>query len=201
MITPIDHIALAVFLLVIVCWLAFFGVFLFFKSKRSSQPKARRESASSIGIALQFISYGVIWTWPLQRDHFTPIFPMAPAAELIIAAFTALLAAGSIWLVAAAAYTLGKQWALVASLVKDHQLITQGPYAWVRNPIYIGMFGLLVATGLAISRWWALLIAVAVFAVGTVIRIRSEEKLLRQAFGEQFEDYARRVSAVLPGIY
>jgi protein-S-isoprenylcysteine O-methyltransferase Ste14 len=34
-----------------------------------------------------------------------------------------------------------------------------------------------------------------------VIRIRSEEKLLQEAFGEEFEDYARRVRAVLPGIY
>jgi protein-S-isoprenylcysteine O-methyltransferase Ste14 len=34
-----------------------------------------------------------------------------------------------------------------------------------------------------------------------VIRIRTEEKLLRAEFGEQFEEYARRVSAVLPGIY
>jgi protein-S-isoprenylcysteine O-methyltransferase Ste14 len=201
MITPIDHIALAVFLLVIVCWLGFFGVFLFFKSKRSSQPRARRESASSIGIALQFMSYGVLWTWPLQRDHFTPMFPMAPAAELVFAGFTVLLAAGSVWLVAAAAYTLGKQWALVASLVKDHQLITQGPYAWVRNPIYTGMFGLLLATGLAVSQWWALVIAVVTFAIGTVIRVRSEEKLLREAFGKEFEQYARRVPAVLPGIY
>jgi protein-S-isoprenylcysteine O-methyltransferase Ste14 len=34
-----------------------------------------------------------------------------------------------------------------------------------------------------------------------VIRVRREEKLLREAFGEEFEEYARRVSAVLPGIY
>jgi len=97
--------------------------------------------------------------------------------------------------------TLGKQWALAARLVEGHKLITVGPYAYVRNPIYTGMLGILIATGLAMEHWIALIAAIVFFAVGTVIRVRSEEKLLRGAFGEEFEEYARRVPAVLPGIY
>jgi protein-S-isoprenylcysteine O-methyltransferase len=97
--------------------------------------------------------------------------------------------------------TLGKQWALAARLVEDHKLITEGPYGFVRNPIYTGMLGMLVATGLAMEHWVALDFAVVLFAVGLVIRVRSEEKLLRAAFGEEFEEYAKRVPAVLPGIY
>jgi protein-S-isoprenylcysteine O-methyltransferase Ste14 len=60
------------------------------------------------------------------------------------------------------------------------------------------MFGMLPATGLAISHWIGLLMPVVVFAVGTAIRVRSEEKLLREAFGEEFEAYTRKVSAVVP---
>jgi protein-S-isoprenylcysteine O-methyltransferase Ste14 len=36
---------------------------------------------------------------------------------------------------------------------------------------------------------------------GLVIRVQSEEKLLRAAFGREFEEYAKRVAAVIPGIY
>jgi len=68
----------------------------------------------------------------------------------------------------------------------------------VRNPIYTGMFGMLLATGLAISHWIGLLIAVIVFAIGTLVRVRSEEKLLREAFGEEFVAYAGKVPAVVP---
>lgn len=101
----------------------------------------------------------------------------------------------------AAVRALGKQWSYVARIVEGHKLITQGPYGFVRNPIYLGMFGMLLATGLAISRWWALPIAVAVFLVGSWIRIRSEERLLRESFGAEFDDYACRVPAVFPRVF
>jgi protein-S-isoprenylcysteine O-methyltransferase Ste14 len=77
-------------------------------------------------------------------------------------------------------------------------LITAGPYSIVRNPIYLSMLGMYVASALAVSRWPALLGGFIVFLAGTAIRIRSEEKLLRDAFGAQFDDYARRVPALLP---
>jgi protein-S-isoprenylcysteine O-methyltransferase Ste14 len=46
-----------------------------------------------------------------------------------------------------------------------------------------------------------LLAASAVFVAGTLIRIRTEEKLLCQAFGAAFDEYARKVPALIPGIY
>ncbi len=118
-----------------------------------------------------------------------------------MSACTLALAVGSVWLVASAVSALGKQWALAARLVEGHKLITTGPYRFVRNPIYTGMLGMLVATGLAMEHWTGLIVGVVLFAVGLVIRVRSEEKLLRAAFGKEFEDYAERVPAVLPGIY
>jgi protein-S-isoprenylcysteine O-methyltransferase Ste14 len=111
------------------------------------------------------------------------------------------MAAGSVGLVAAAVRTLGKQWAVPARLVEGHKLITVGPYAYIRNPIYTGMLGMLIATGLAMEHWIATIAAIVIFAIGLLIRVRSEEKLLRAAFGQEFEDYARRVPAVVPGLY
>jgi protein-S-isoprenylcysteine O-methyltransferase Ste14 len=60
---------------------------------------------------------------------------------------------------------------------------------------------MLLATGLAAGRWVPLLAAIMLFAAGTYIRIRSEERLLRQAFGSDFEEYARNVPALIPWIY
>lgn len=126
---------------------------------------------------------------------------MPDSAALAVAIVTMLIGIGSIWFCWAAVRSLGRQWALEARVIEGHELIMRGPYSVVRNPIYLGMFGLLVATGLAISRWEALLAAVVLFLVGNEIRIRNEERLLRQAFGARFEDYARRVPAFFPRLF
>src|ERR1700722_13394570 len=76
-----------------------------------------------------------------------------------------------------------------------------GAYGIVRNPIYLGMFGILVATGLAVSRRQTFAVGVILFLIGTELRIRSEEKLLREAFSEQFAEYARKVPAFFPRIF
>lgn len=190
-----------VFVLVMVCWFVFAGVFIF-RKKPPSPPDERRERGSLIGVAVQGISYGIVWG--VHREYFTPIVLGNRLRELIsiAASVLAILAAiGSVWLVTTAVKTLGKEWSLTARLVEGHKLATTGPYAYVRHPIYTGMLGMLVATGLAYSHWLALLAAVGIFFIGTIIRVHSEEKLLREAFGEQFENYARRVPAIIPGLY
>ena len=55
-----------------------------------------------------------------------------------------------------------------------------------------------LAGSLAFGHWLSLLIASVVYCVGTIIRIRSEEKLLRQQFGSGYEEYAREVPAFIP---
>ena len=159
----------------------------------------KRERASIIGIALQGVSYGVIWS--VRRQLFTTIVPLKGILEIFLAVLTMALAIGSVWFISAAVRRLGTQWSLAARVLEGHKLITDGPYNVVRNPIYTGMFGMLLATGLAISHWIGLLIAVIVFAIGTAVRIHSEEKLLRESFGEKFEAYARKVPAVVPFLF
>ena len=117
-----------------------------------------------------------------------------------MAAVAVLLAYSSALLSLRAVQTLGKQWTYQARILKDHDLITQGPYSIVRNPIYLGMFGMILSTALVFSRWWLTLIAIVFFLVGVQIRIRTEEKLLRETFGAKFDEYAARVPAFIPFI-
>jgi protein-S-isoprenylcysteine O-methyltransferase Ste14 len=188
------------FSVVMLSWVTFAVVFaLFLHRKPASAPDRKRERTSIVGIALQGVSYAVVWS--VRRPPLTPVVPSNAPVEITTALLTMALAIGSVWLVSAAVGTLGKQWSLAARVLEGHKLITAGPYSIVRNPIYTGMFGMLLATGLAISHWVGLLIAIGLFAIGTVIRVRSEERLLREAFGEEFEAYARKVPAVLPFLF
>lgn len=185
------------FIVVMLSWFAFAAVFaVFLRKKAPSAPDSKREPTSIVGIALQGIGYAFVWM--LRRPAFSPIVAASKFVEIGLAVLTMTLAIGSVWFCSAAVRTLGKQWSITARVLEGHKLVTDGPYNVVRNPIYTGMFGMLLATGLTISHWIALPIAIVVFAAGTAIRVRSEEKLLREAFGEEFEAYTRRVPAVVP---
>lgn len=185
---------------VLVCWLGWVATFLFKKRPPKSEEKvAKKDPVSRVGIGLQMVAFAAVWS--LQRRPLGPIVEMPGWAEWTVAAVQISIAAFSVWLSASAVRTLGKQWTFVARTIEGHQLITQGPYRIVRNPIYLGMFGMMLAMGLSLTVWPALLAAIVVFLIGTMVRVRSEEKLLRATFGEQFEAYARRVPAFLPGLF
>jgi protein-S-isoprenylcysteine O-methyltransferase Ste14 len=187
-----------VFVIVMISWFVFAGNFLL-RKKPPSPPDQKREPGSLFGVALQGVSYALVWG--VHRTMFTPFVSHSETLALAASVLAIIAAISSVWLIVSALKTLGKEWSLTARLVEGHQLATNGPYAYVRHPIYTGMLGMLVATGLAVSHWTALLGALVVFFVGTVIRVRREEKLLHGAFGERFEAYARRVPALLPGLY
>ncbi len=183
-----------------VCWWIF--ALTFWLRKRPPKTKeAKRAPSSYLGLLLQSAGYCVVWYSPLRRHNFAPIASGSEWFEWTLAVITVAIAAASAWLVNSAARRLGKQWALAARLVEGHELIQDGPYRFVRNPIYTGMFGMLIATGLAVTGWIPLLLASILFLIGTYVRVRVEERLLRQAFGAEFEDYAQHVPALLPGIH
>jgi len=80
---------------------------------------------------------------------------------------------------------------------KDKQLTTSGPYAYTRNPLYLG--SLMLATGFAIAArsWWIVAIMIVMFAVIYVPVIAGEERYLRRTF-PGYDDYARHVPRMLP---
>lgn len=185
------------FVVVMVCWFTFAASFLFHR-RPPAPPDKKRDRLSIAGIALQGAGYAIVWI--VRRTWFTPIVPLGPTLNIAAAILTMALAAGSVWLCISAIRTLGQQWSLAARVLEGHKLVTEGPYSVVRNPIYTGMLGMLLATGLAVSHWIGLLIALAVFGIGTAVRVRTEAALLRETFGAEFENYARKVPAVIPHI-
>ena len=189
-----DAIGIAALILVFLSWIVF-GLIFLLRKKPPKVEEAKRASVAKWGIALQGCGFALVGS--IHRAYWWP-FPASRPCETALAALAVVLAFASTAWCLRAVQTLGKQWTYEARVIAGHELITQGPYSIVRNPIYLGMFGLMVATGLAFTTWWALLLAVLLFLAGNQIRIRAEEQLLREAFGPQFDDYARRVPAFFP---
>jgi protein-S-isoprenylcysteine O-methyltransferase Ste14 len=186
---------------VIVCWWLFALTFWLRKQPHSRAHATKRDLTSYVGMALQAAGYLVEWWFPFLLHQRSPIAAQPPWLAWILAILAVSIAAFSAWLVNVAARRLGKQWSLAARIVEDHDLIQDGPYRFVRNPIYTGMFGMLVATGLTVSPFLPLVAASAIFLIGTYIRVRIEERLLQETFGPKFDEYKRRVPAVIPGVW
>ncbi|MGA2775309.1 MAG: isoprenylcysteine carboxylmethyltransferase family protein [Candidatus Omnitrophota bacterium] len=70
-------------------------------------------------------------------------------------------------------------------------LITQGPYALTRNPMYLGTLMISLGIILLLLKWWAGLIFLAVYLVIYVPEIKKEETKLLAAFGDEFKDYCK----------
>jgi protein-S-isoprenylcysteine O-methyltransferase Ste14 len=189
-------------------WFAFTAAFVLFKQKtpggaQAAQPApavpaapATRDRRSLYGILLQGV--GFFFMWLSFRPPFAMVSRLPGPLALVLGAFAVVLAWSSAAFAVWAQRTLGKEWSYEARLVEGHRLVTAGPYAIVRHPIYSAMLGLWLATALAVARPWGLVLGLVPMLVGTWIRVRSEDRLLRGAFGDGFETWARRVPAVVP---
>jgi protein-S-isoprenylcysteine O-methyltransferase Ste14 len=110
-----------------------------------------------------------------------------------------LVIAGS-WLRFLGARALGKQFSTYVTLQEDHQLVQSGIYGVIRHPMYLGL--LLFGPGLAmVFRSWLAAPVFGGLAFFVAVRIREEEALLQQHFGDEFEAYRGRTWCLVPFIY
>lgn len=93
---------------------------------------------------------------------------------------------------------LGRFWSNAITQKEDHRIIDTGPYGMVRHPIYTGLIVAILATGLAVATWPALLGAICV-SFGQWQKARMEETFLRAELGpEAYGGYCRRVPMIVP---
>lgn len=182
-------------------WPALAIWFLFFLywtiASRNSAPTASSESRMSTSIhqlALNAALVLLFWPAPGLAGWFLPQrFHGLVAAGLVIqAAFLAL----AVW----SRLHLGHNWSAEVRIGENHQLVRTGPYRLLRHPIYTAMLGMFLGTAIASSQYHALL-GLAILAVAYLRKTGLEEKILRQAFGAEYDDYRRDTWALVPLIF
>lgn len=82
---------------------------------------------------------------------------------------------------------------------KNEALAMTGPYAYTRNPLYLGSLLMGIGFAIAARSWWVAVALVVMFFAIYLPVIRGEEKFLREKFPE-FDEYARRVPRMFPRI-
>lgn len=181
-----------------VCAIAFLIALIVARARRGPADAApgRRSRRSWLGVMTQGLGIMLVGVGPVH----IVLPPTAPQA-IVAAALVLLLAGGAVALFAWATRTMGRNWSLVARTRSDHSLVTDGPFAYVRHPIYSAMALFMSALAVAYGHYWHLILGTPVFARGTWLRIREEEALLRAAFGDAYDAYAARVRRFVPGLF
>jgi len=95
--------------------------------------------------------------------------------------------------------TLGKNWGMPMTERADPELVTSGPYAYVRHPIYTGMILAVIGSGLAGGAEWLILcfFIIAYFVYSAF----SEEKYLTKEFPAVYAEYKRKTKMLIPFIF
>jgi protein-S-isoprenylcysteine O-methyltransferase Ste14 len=175
-------------------WLVFIAFWI--AMARGGKVVAERESAFSrlshylplaIGVYLLAAPHVPI---PVLEDRFVPLtlWPVRLGAALTVAGV-----AFAIW----ARMRIAGNWSSDVTLKRDHELIVDGPYAFVRHPIYTGILLGLLGTALAVGEWRALF-GVAIAAGAFWRKLTIEEAVMRRQFGEAYARYTERVPALVP---
>jgi protein-S-isoprenylcysteine O-methyltransferase Ste14 len=178
-------------LVVVVSWLAWAYPFIFRAPHNQKRPSITVIGPTRVGLLLE--SGAIFMAFAVRLPADSPPGPERLLPALILGPVAAVLGWKSV-------EHLGKQFRVHAGLYADHELVTTGPYAIVRHPIYTSLLAMLLCSLLVFTPWpWAVL-SLGVFVLGTEIRVRTEDKLLQSRFGEEFEQYRKRVRAYVPFI-
>ena len=129
----------------------------------------------------------MVLTWTL-------LVAACTVGALVTGEFTRIsLRAGALLLLAGGLLAL----ASVRALERGHELVTRGPYRWVRHPYYLGILVMLVGAIVAMRSLPALILLYPAVRV-TLMRARREEHNLALRFGDAYYTYRQRVAFMLP---
>lgn len=91
---------------------------------------------------------------------------------------------------------LGRNWGMPMSLRQGHELVTSGPYAYVRHPIYSGIMLAMIGSALAVGVFWLALFAL--YFAYFLFSARAEEKMMLAQFPDTYPAYRRRTKMLIP---
>jgi protein-S-isoprenylcysteine O-methyltransferase Ste14 len=96
--------------------------------------------------------------------------------------------------------TLGRNVTETVLTKERHELVTGGPYRWVRHPLYATGLALLLGLGLMADSWFVLLATVLAFALLSGLVIPREEQALLAKFGDRYRSYIKRTGRLVPRV-
>jgi protein-S-isoprenylcysteine O-methyltransferase Ste14 len=181
----------------LIAWLwtavALYWVIAAFGTKRT----ARREPVGSRLLYLSaLVLGGVLLSWHHSVWGRLLDLRLWPRAALPFFLGLAVLVAGLAFAVWARLH-LGRNWSGNVTVKEGHELIRTGPYGYARHPIYTGFLTAVLGTAICSGTLRAAL-GLAIIATALIVKLRAEERFMRETFPGQYEKYSEEVPALVP---
>lgn len=183
-----NRIHFVLWVIIIAYWLINWG-----GNKKSIQryDPGRRAAIFLLVIFLAIVLHRV--RGPLQNQ----IVPDNDAVQIAGVACCAAGIALAIW----ARWILGANWSANPTIKEGHELITRGPYRFVRHPIYTGLLLALFGSQVLAAGRVCDLIIYAVIVIGLHFKSKVEEGFMLQTFPQAYPEYRRRTKAIIPFVW
>jgi len=168
------------------------------KARRLRISENRQALGERLRLAISLTGLGLVPAihvatgWPIFADY--PAHPLA--VGLGIAA-----AIGALVMFRLTHKALGAMWSVSLQLKQDHQLVTNGIYRHLRHPMYTAFWLMALAQALLLSNWVAGLAGIVGFGTLYALRIGEEERMMEEAFGDQYRVYSARTKRIIPFVY
>ncbi|WP_189347833.1 MULTISPECIES: isoprenylcysteine carboxylmethyltransferase family protein [unclassified Mesorhizobium] len=157
--------------------------------KRDTRPHLLQSFALLFAVIVAFLLPH------LRAFAFVNFAPVGPALAGIGVVVTLAGMAFLVW----ARQSLGRNWSQTVSAKQDHELVTSGPYRYVRHPMYTG--GMVAGIGSAIVVGGGFIFLLILLGSLFLWRVGAEDRLLAVQFPNEFPAYARRTKALIPFVW
>lgn len=186
--------------LFIAIYAVFFGVRIRYRVESARREPERRQGAESWASKVLIVA---ILGYFVSIVLYMMDFPWTSWSRLAMPPWLRWLgvigASSSVLLVAWTHRALGRQYSAEFAIQKDHVLVTTGPYARTRHPMYTALNTFSFAMALTTSDLLVLVFAILVILPFPWIA-REEEQVLLETFGEEYREYMRRTGRFFPRI-
>jgi protein-S-isoprenylcysteine O-methyltransferase Ste14 len=113
----------------------------------------------------------------------------------------AIIFASALWVFRRSHKELGRNWSITLEIRDRHALVSGGPYAVVRHPMYTSFMLMGLGQAFLLSNWVAGLAGLIGFAVLFFLRVDKEERMMLENFGPQYRAYMERTKRIIPYLY
>jgi protein-S-isoprenylcysteine O-methyltransferase Ste14 len=134
---------------------------------------------------------------PIEYLYLPALLPRVEAMPAVGAVVIGLGLALRAW----TRWALGRMYSAQVQVQTAHRLVREGPYRFVRHPGYAGFVLMALGLALGFSSLGGLLAIPALLLPGLAYRMRVEEQLLTEQFGDEYGAYARATARLIPGLW